>query len=356
MTTETAASPPSSPPLSPAPRSRSVGVWLVIALLVAALSWLAWSQRQQQGELARLLTAQQGAAPSAGAGSAAQALAELNQRLLMLEQKQDVTQEEKQAASADLAELLQKLRQGREEIALFDIEQSLALATQQLQLAGNVPLALVALNTADRQLADLDNARFVPLRKALAADIARLDALPRVDVTGISLRLEQLLAQVDAWPLAAHARPPQTEAPPASPPEPPEAGGWRALLAKLLQPLQGLVRIQRIEAAAPLLIAPEQGVYLREQLKLRLLNARLALLAHENEVFKGDIAALSDALPRFFSPEDGAVRAAVDYCRQLQALEITGERPELRTSLEALARLRSEDRGEADDAGAGAKP
>ena len=110
------------------------------------------------------------------------------------------------------------------------------------------------------------------------------------------------------------------------------------------QPLQGLVRIQRIEANTPVLLAPEQAVYLREQLKLRLLNARLALLAHEGEVFKGDIAAISDALPRFFAQEDAAVRAAIDYCRQLQALEISNERPELRSSLEALARLRNENR------------
>lgn len=332
--------------MPPAARPRQTGVWLAILVLLAAFSWLAWSARQQQAELADLRTARSAVVPPAAASSVAQALTELNQRLQILEQQQGATQEERQAASADLSELLQKLRQGREEIALFDIEQSLALATQQLQLAGNTPLALVALNTADRQLADLDNPRFVPLRKALAADIARLDALPRLDVTGISLRLEQLLTQVDAWPLAAHARPPQET--PAAAPAPaadgPESTGWRQLLERLWQPLQGLVRIQRIEANTPVLLAPEQTVYLREQLKLRLLNARLALLAHEGEVFKGDIAAISDALPRFFAQEDAAVRAAIDYCRQLQALEISNERPELRSSLEALARLRNENR------------
>ena len=166
--------------MPPAARPRQTGVWLAILVLLAAFSWLAWSARQQQAELADLRTARSAVVPPAAASSVAQALTELNQRLQILEQQQGATQEERQAASADLSELLQKLRQGREEIALFDIEQSLALATQQLQLAGNTPLALVALNTADRQLADLDNPRFVPLRKALAADIARLDALPRL--------------------------------------------------------------------------------------------------------------------------------------------------------------------------------
>jgi uroporphyrin-3 C-methyltransferase len=106
----------------------------------------------------------------------------------------------------------------------------------------------------------------------------------------------------------------------------------------------GRTSVGAMVAATPVLLAPEQSVYLREQLKLRLLNARLALLAHEGEVFKGDIAAISDALPRFFAQEDAAVRAAIDYCRQLQALEISNERPELRSSLEALARLRNENR------------
>lgn len=346
MTTETVA--------PAAPRTRAAGLWLVISLLAAALLWLAWSSRQQQAELqalAQSLGAQNPAAQAAPESALRQDLRRLGERLQVFEAQQDAAHAGEQAATADLAELLQKVRQGREEIALFDIEQSLALAAQQLQLAGNIPLALVALNTADRQLADLDDARFTPLRKALAADIARLDALPRVDVTGISLRLEQLLTQIDTLPLAAHARPPQ-EMPAAPTVEQPATSGWRQLLASLLQPLQGLVRIQRIEAAAPVLLAPEQEIYLRQQLKLRLLNARLALLAHEGEVFKGDIAAFGAALSSYFATEDAAVRAALDYCQPLRTLEISSERPELRASLEALAHLRNESGENSQNVGA----
>lgn len=335
MTTDTTPSKP-APAATP---SASRSVWLIIALLAAAVIWLAWTQhRVQQTTLEKTASAPIPSSAANAEASTAHTLSEFNQRLHALEQLQNTAQEEKQNASADLQELLQKLRQGREDIALFDIEQSLALATQQLHLAGNIPLALVALNTADRQLAELDDARFLPLRKALAADIARLDALPRLDVSGISLRLEQLLRDVDQWPLAAHARPPQTSAQPVADKTTP--GSWENLRTHFLRTMHELVRIQRIDGSAPLLVAPEQGVHLREQLKLRLLNARLALLARENEVFKADVAALDTALRQFFSPDDSAVRAAIAYCQQLLQQEISSERPELNNSLDALSRLR----------------
>ena len=84
----------------------------------------------------------------------------------------------------------------------------LLVASQQLQLAGNVPSALTALQLAEAKLQRLDRPQFVPLRRALARDIDRLKAVPYVDIVGMSLKLDQGLAAVDTLPLAMDERVP----------------------------------------------------------------------------------------------------------------------------------------------------
>ena len=89
----------------------------------------------------------------------------------------------------------------RTQYVLLEAEQGLTLAAQQLQLAGNVPVALLALKSADAQLARMDTAEYLPLRKALAADIDRLEKLAPTDVVGLSLRMEKVLGGIDALAL-----------------------------------------------------------------------------------------------------------------------------------------------------------
>ena len=68
----------------------------------------------------------------------------------------------------------------------------------------------------------------MPLRRALARDMDRLKAVPYVDVAGLSLRLDQAIAQVDALPLAIDER----LAPPAPIAPPQDESAWRRLLQR----------------------------------------------------------------------------------------------------------------------------
>src|SRR5438132_9392201 len=115
---------------------------------------------------------------------------------------------ESQTQQAALEALYRELAPSRDEWALTEIEQVLLLASQQLQLAGNVSSALAALQLADSKLQRLDRPQFVPLRRALARDMDRLKAVPFVDVSGLAVRLDQAIAGIDALPLALEERPP----------------------------------------------------------------------------------------------------------------------------------------------------
>ena len=137
---------------------------------------------------------------------------------------------ESQAQQAALEALYRDLAPSRDEIALSEIEQVLLVASQQLQLAGNVPSALTALQLADAKLQRLDRPQFVPLRRALSRDMDRLKAVPYVDIVGMSLKLDQAIAAVDTLPLAMDERcrrPPPDKAAPA------DESPWRRFLREM---------------------------------------------------------------------------------------------------------------------------
>ena len=334
-------SPLPSAPATPSPaRAAWLSPWFFIALLALALAAWQWVETRQklldtQQEVTRRLAEAEAAGnEERGVQKALREQVEsLQAKLGALEGKLN----EFQGEATALQSLYQDMARNREEATLLEAEQAITLAVQQLQLAGNVPVALLALQSADMRLARLDRPPYLPLRKALAGDLAKLNALPVVDVPGISLRLEQTLLAVDKFSLAAYGRPQQT-------PEktvPAEASSaWQAALADFWQELKSLVRIQRFDREEPVLLAPGQAFFLRENLKLRLLNARLALLSRDQSTFRNELKVAQGWLASHFLSEDPSVQAAQNTLRQMLATEINVALPDLHDSQNALQALR----------------
>ncbi|MBI2318097.1 MAG: uroporphyrinogen-III C-methyltransferase, partial [Betaproteobacteria bacterium] len=201
-------------------------------------------------------------------------------------------------------------------------------------LAGNVQAALLALPTAETRLARTDRAQFTPLRKLLAKDIERLKATANLDIAGIALKLEQLMAQVDALPLADAARAAAVPAGAAA-----ARGGegfWSRLGSEVWGEIRQLVRVSRLEQAEPVLLAPSQAFFLRENLKLRLLNARLALMQREEGAFREDLKAAHAWVSRYFDVRAKPTAAALASLKQLAASAISLELPSIGESLAAV--------------------
>ena len=239
---------------------------------------------------------------------------------------------ESQTQQAALDALYRELAPSRDEWALTEVEQVLLLASQQLQLAGNVSAALAALQVADAKLQRLNRPQFVPLRRALARDMDRLKAVPYVDVPGISLRLDQAIAGVDALPLALEERlpPPPQEAPVKDEP------GWRRFLRDAWQDLRQLVRIENLDRPEAPLLTPPQQFFLRENLKLRLLSARFNLLFHDQANFRADLAAADVWLKKYFDTRTKPVQSLQTLLKELRATDMATELPGLAASLDAV--------------------
>jgi uroporphyrin-3 C-methyltransferase len=243
---------------------------------------------------------------------------------------------ESQSQQLALEALYQELSRSRDEWALAEVEQTLAIAAQQLQLAGNVRAALVALQTADARLARSDRPQFLGLRKVIARDVDRLKNAPSVDIAGMTLRLDQLIAAVDQLPLLADGRPKA----PAPPPAADEAAGWERMSRAVWDELKSLVRVQRLDASDPALLAPDSRFFLRENLKLRLLHARLALLQRDEAGFRGDLQAAQGWLGRWFDAKQKPVATALQTLAALNAAAVNVELPTINESLSAVRSLK----------------
>ena len=319
-----------------------VAVVAVLALAVGIAGWLDGrrAERDLRTEVAERLTAVEGTTQATGKAQTdlATALRDAEARVTLLETRIA----ESQAQQAALEALYRDLAPSRDEIALTEIEQVLLIASQQLLLAGNVPSALTALQLADAKLQRLDRPQFVPLRRAFSRDMDQLKAIPFVDVTGLGLKLDQAIAAVSTLPLAMDERlPPRTadEAPPADEPS------WQRFLRDVWGDMKQLVRIESSDRPAAPLLLPSQRYFLRENLRLRLLSARIALVNHDDASFKADIAAASAWVGQYFDTRTKPVQTLQATLKQLAATRLGGEMPDLSRSLEALRVLRlSQDR------------
>lgn len=365
---------PAAPVAAPvAPPARNTGAvvvaWLALGAAAGALavSVSLWSKLDQaQQELARRSTdtlAQASAARSVAAQS--QALTQdLQARLGVAEVKiSEVTLQRSQ-----LEELMQSLSRSRDDSLVQDLESTLQLAQQQSQLTGSAQPLISALQAADQRIARSVQPRLNPVQKAIVRDIERLQTAALMDLPVLAERIDALVRQIDELPLvnglAAPAVAP-VPAPAASASGTKSASvyasgtsgtdaasvlsqwwtqysqvalDWVQPWLDAVQQRTGqLVRVSRLDHPEAALLAPEQGFFLRENLKLKLLNTRLALLSRQTETVRTDLQATDALLQRYFDPQaKPTVQARAALARLQQDLKQTAQ-PRPDETLGALA-------------------
>jgi len=341
-TEPTAPPPAAAAPGAPVEPSRALRLALIAVLLATALTALFWIDVRNrisgtQEELARRLQDIDAGSREARAVArqAQDALREAQTRISQLEGRLAESQSQQLALEA----LYQDLSRNRDEWQLAEIEQVLAIASQQLQLAGNVRAALLALQLAEARLARADRPQFVPVRRALARDIERLRATPAVDLPAMSVRLDALVAAVDSLPLAFDERierVPVKEAPAGT-----QGSALARLGAEIWNELKQLVVIRRVGGTEPPLLPPPQAYFVRENLRLRLLNARLSLLARDEAGYREDLRASQAWVQRYFDARSRQGVDALAQIKQLSATSISFEMPTINDSLEAVRGFKS---------------
>ena len=255
---------------------------------------------------------------------------ELGGKLSLLESKYAETQNQRIA----LETLYREMSSSRDQTALAEVEQMLLIAGQQLQLSGNVKAALIAMQQAESRL---QRPVFAPLKKRIGQDIDKLRALPSVDVPAINQRLDGVIGAVDSLPLAQDTH---IQAPEQTAPIDPAEGAWKRFWREVWQEATHLVRIENTEKQEMPLLSPTQTFFLRENLKLRLLSARMALLTHDEVSFRRDLKASQEWLKRYFDVKSSQNIQAIGALQKLATSNIVIDMPNLSGSLEAVRNYR----------------
>ncbi len=350
-------------------------IFLLVALVAAGGTWFLQKRFEQTGrEFAKQvqgLTSQLNEARQDSTQALGQAQSQAR-RIAQLEQ----AQLEAKSQYAALEQIWAGANKGMEDVILAnDVDRLLTTANQQLRLAGNVNNAIVTLEAAQSLLVRADRARFVGVQRAISLDLDRLRAVPLIDITQLSSRLETLSALVAraplllpdaAAPVIANEAPsvqrvptPSGSAQAPSPALPSTQQPWwqRALdqslvwsksaAAMVAREFAGVVSIQRVSDANALMMSPEQGALLRANLRTRVLTAQMALLMNQAPVWRAELAQVQQSLVSRFDPKATDTIAALRLVQELAAIQIAVSLPSIKDSLSALESVRSSEPGPA---------
>lgn len=257
---------------------------------------------------------------------------------------------------SQLEALIQSVARSRDENLVADLEGGLRTALQQAALTGSAEPLVAALRQSEERLARANQPRLEPVRRAIARDLDRVKASSVADVASLSIKLDEAVRMIDELPLLSAMEPRRDLARAAAAEAAASAdgassaasgaGAWlarefgqatRLFITGAWSEVRSLVRITRIDQPEAMLVAPDQAFFLKENVKLRLLNARLALLARQFDGAQADLAWAQGALTRYFDATSRRTQIAGDLLRQVaqQSRQAGGARPD--ETLAALA-------------------
>ena len=338
------------------PRVWAMAVALVagVALLVSGLLWQKLDNIQEELARRSLDAGAQAIEARMLAKAAMDSTRELTARLTVQENRIS----EVSLQRTQLEELMQSLSRSRDENLVVDIESALRLAQQQAQLTGSAVPLIAAMTSAGQRLQRAAQPRLNPLQRALTKDLERIKAASLTDVPVLMLKIDELTRLIDDLPvanaMAGNSQRRQAAAIAVSPvadasspikatasligwldTQPLEAAARRAW-ASVQAEARNLLRVSRIEQPEAALMSPEQSFFLRENLKLRLLNARLDLLSRQTDSARADLDSAAAWLMKYFDPASRKTQAASALLLQIQNQLKTAELPRLDDTMAAL--------------------
>nr|WP_173807031.1 uroporphyrinogen-III C-methyltransferase [Leptothrix sp. C29] len=311
---------------------------LVLALLAAGGAWTSWQTQQRVHSLEmELVKRQQGSSEQSSearvlARQADEVARDAAAKVALMEAR--VSEVALQRGQID--ELLQSLSRSRDENAVSDIDAAVRVALQQSTLTGSAEPLMVALRSADERLARLSQPRLEPLRRAIARDMDRVRSVAVPDIGSLLIKLDESVRLADELPLVsqsatsgravAAAQQARAAAPAARASMSAEGASsvwpqwlldWDVPLQRVWTEIGSLLRVTRIDHPEAMLLSPEQGFFLRENLKLRLLNARLSLLSRQPEAASADLQAAQRSLVTYFDMGARRTQIAAELLRQV---------------------------------------
>ena len=216
---------------------------------------------------------------------------------------------------------------------MAEIRYLLRLANQRLIMAGDTPSAEALLRSADNTLRELDDADLHALRAAVAADLAAVRAIPKLDIQGLYLRVEALMREADA--LVLFELPERAVAT-----EPPSAEDWQGRLAQgyaaAVAKLSEYIVVSRRDVPVEALMDPQYEGLVRQNLRMLLEQAQAAMLSGNALLYRKSLERAEGWVTQFFKEDERSAQAMAEELRRLRDERVAVSRPDLGASLAAL--------------------
>ena len=315
---------------------------LVMAVIAVLMSWQLWQKVSTMQEMLARQSADAGQL-SMQANSLAKNAQELTQETAARVALLDARLSEVALQRSQLEDLMQSLSRSRDENLVVDIESALGLAQQQAELTGSIQPMLAALQSAQKRLSKVPQPRLTPVLRAIQRDIDILQSASLTDLPNVLIRLDELVVLVETLPMVNAVGPSRKGALSTDQrPQPTWSQMWAnndlsGVGQRIWQEITGLVRVSRIEVPESVLLTPEQSFFARENLKLRLLNARLGLLARQTITARNDLATAERDMNQFFDLSNRPGQTAKTLLRQVQGQIRLTNLPRLDGTMAALA-------------------
>ncbi|WP_439105500.1 uroporphyrinogen-III C-methyltransferase [Congregibacter sp.] len=221
----------------------------------------------------------------------------------------------------------------RESWQIAEVQYLLRLANQRLIMTGDNVSAEALLRSADNILRGLDDANFHDLRSAVASDVAALQAVPKLDVQGLYLRLDALIRQTDA--LVLFEIPDQRVEI-----EPVAAEDWQTRLSQgyemALNKLSEYIVVSRRDVPVETLMDPQYEGLVRQNMRMLLEQAQVAMLSGNELLFRQSLERAEGWVTQFFKADEQSAVAMAEELRRISDERVSVTLPDLSTSLNAL--------------------
>jgi|GEM_PF-301399 len=319
---------------------------IVLAIVVAIVGYKGWQKiQQQQTQLSQV------GANSTTLDQLESKVGELDQnRQQNLKMMRGEFDQYRQKLDDTLDKVLKELAQQQQadprEWLHAEAEYLLRLANQRLQLERDVKGAKALLNAADERLHEADNPALVPIRRAIQSELASLDSVPVIDRTGLYLALMAQQEQLARLPLKQDIEEIAAGKGDAKP-----TGGWREQLATLGSELKDLVTVRRHDQPLEALITPQQESYLRQNVRLLLEQAQLALLKSEPKLYQASLDKAIELVEGYYATDNDGVANSIDKLKSLRDNEVRPELPDISESSQLLKRFIEQRFGNGSDQG-----
>ncbi len=208
------------------------------------------------------------------------------------------------------------------------------LANNNIQFENNLPVAIKLLQSADQDIAKLTDPKIYAVRKDFAADLAALQAAPEVDVTGVYVRLSALNDQLDKLPVLNKFASMQVQTPQEKNND--NASWWRRGLNTMSDVLQRIVIVRKNQPNIPPFIAPDQQVFLYQNLHAQLEKAQWGLLHHQPDIYRKSLQQTVNWIKQYVALDSIMTKQALTELQQLQAIDVHPALPSVNNSLQAI--------------------